>query len=144
MRDASPADLNGLIDERMLGNGPQNSINAQTAALVNELRVWKEKVARLEQQKERDEAARKSQMAQIVKMKEQNRKAMGEIESGLKRRQLKAQRSTSPQVRESLTAQKEDSISNNEYSETGTPPTKQSQHTSPKRVSKSIQKVGFI
>ena len=90
MRDASPADLNGLIDERMLGNGPQNSVNAQTAALVNELRVWKEKVARLEQQKERDEAARKSQMAQIVKMKEQNRKAMGEIESGLKRRQLKA------------------------------------------------------
>lgn len=70
LRNSSPTDLNGLIEERILGNGPQNSVNAKTAALVNELRVWKEKVARLEQQKERDEMARKSQMVQIVKMKE--------------------------------------------------------------------------
>ena len=40
-----------------------NSLNAssKSTVLVNELRVWKEKVNRLQLQKERDEGARRNQ-----------------------------------------------------------------------------------
>jgi len=52
-----------------------NSLNAssKSTVLVNELRVWKEKVNRLQLQKERDEGARRNQEVQTASVQNENR-----------------------------------------------------------------------
>jgi len=47
--------------------------------LINELRVWKEKVNKLSQQKDRDEIARKNQEVATASNQNENRQYMEQI-----------------------------------------------------------------
>ena len=42
-----------------------NGASAKAAVLISELRVWKEKVSKLEQQRDRDEQARQNQQKAV-------------------------------------------------------------------------------
>lgn len=64
-------------EERNAMNGA--SITAQSAVLHNELRVWREKVQKLQAQKERDETARRNQAANIETVQNENRQIVEQI-----------------------------------------------------------------
>ena len=55
--------------EFTIGDGKKD----QTAALMNELRVWKEKVSKLGQQQLRDQQARKNLEEKIEKVQQENK-----------------------------------------------------------------------
>ena len=60
----------------------------RTAALLNELRVWKEKVQRLETQQAKEEATRKNQEERIKSVQEENRIYQEKIEEIRKSRNI--------------------------------------------------------
>eukprot|EP00353_Schmidingerella_taraikaensis_P012306 CAMPEP_0185569810 /NCGR_PEP_ID=MMETSP0434-20130131/2322_1 /TAXON_ID=626734 ORGANISM="Favella taraikaensis, Strain Fe Narragansett Bay" /NCGR_SAMPLE_ID=MMETSP0434 /ASSEMBLY_ACC=CAM_ASM_000379 /LENGTH=65 /DNA_ID=CAMNT_0028184727 /DNA_START=582 /DNA_END=779 /DNA_ORIENTATION=- len=51
----------------------ETTATAQSAVLLNELRVWREKVSKLQSAKERDEAARRNQAANTETVQNENR-----------------------------------------------------------------------
>lgn len=52
----------------------EEEFQAKMKSLVDELRVWKEKVKRLEMQQEKEELTRKSQAEKIKQVQEENKK----------------------------------------------------------------------
>ena len=60
----------------------------RTAVLLNELRVWKEKVNKLQQQQVRDEVSRKNQEQKIQSVQEENRKYQEKIDEIRKSRNI--------------------------------------------------------
>ena len=60
-------------EDRQQSNTNGVTTSTKSTVLVNELRVWKEKVNKLQQQKERDEVARKNQEAATTTNQNENR-----------------------------------------------------------------------
>ena len=60
-------------EDRQQSNANGVTTSTKSTVLVNELRVWKEKVNKLQQQKERDEVARKNQEAATMSNQNENR-----------------------------------------------------------------------
>lgn len=61
----------GKVLEKMAN---EEEFQAKMKSLVDELRVWKEKVKRLEMQQEKEEQTRKSQAEKIKQVQEENKK----------------------------------------------------------------------
>ena len=66
-------------EDRQQSNTNGVTTSTKSTVLVNELRVWKEKVNKLQQQKERDEVARKNQEAATMSNQNENRQYIEQI-----------------------------------------------------------------